>query len=101
MKTTIDGRRATQGEIDPGEYEFTTGPEERITITGGSVEIKLPGESEFRRCATGDMIVVPPASNFTIRATELASYDCIYIDSAPAGVPDEFDDDGDDIDDCR
>lgn len=98
MKTTIDERMATQGEIDPGEYEFTTGPEERITITRGSVEIKLPGELEFRRYATGDMIVISPASSFTIRATELVSYYCIYIDPQPAatgslGVPDEFDDD--------
>lgn len=112
IKTILGMRRATQGEIDPGEYEFTTTVEERITVTGGSLEVKLPGETDFRRYETGYVIEVPPNSSFTIRATEPATYDCIYVDimppivrrrqfddeyaTRPQYVPDEFDGDDDD-----
>lgn len=118
IKTILGMRRATQGEIDPGEYEFTTETEERITVTSGQLEVKLPGEADFRRYDTGYVIEVPPNSSFTLRATEPVTYDCIYVDimppivrrrqyddeypsepepgQQPQYVPDEFDGDDDD-----
>lgn len=109
-KTIIDGRRATQGEIDPGEYKFTTDSEEKFTVTGGAAEIKLENETEFRRYNTGEVAVIPPNSTFTIRVAKPVTYDCVYMDPQPPVVrpryvPDESDTwdgaDDDDRDDRR
>lgn len=78
--TEIDGRRATQGEIEPGEYVFPTSSEEHVTILGGSVEVRLPGTEEWMRFGPGQKFMVPAGKEFGIRTAELASYECLYFD---------------------
>jgi uncharacterized protein YaiE (UPF0345 family) len=57
-----NGRRATVGVIDAGEFHFGTDAPERMTVVSGELRAKLPGESALRG--------VPPArcSRFRARA---------------------------------
>ena len=51
-----NGRRATVGVIDAGEFHFGTDAPERMTVVSGEIWAKLPGEPAFRSFATGTSV---------------------------------------------
>jgi purine/pyrimidine-nucleoside phosphorylase len=68
---------ATVGVIEPGSYAFSTSTEERMTVTAGSLKVRLPG-SEWRSYTAGETFVVPPGISFEVEAAADASYICRY-----------------------
>jgi len=74
-----NGRRATVGVIDAGEFHFGTDAPERMTVVSGEIWAKLPGEPAFRSFATGTSFEVEGKSGFDVKATKPAAYLCEFI----------------------
>lgn len=68
---------ATAGAISPGEYEFDTSKKEIMTITSGSLHVKLPGKdwNTFKR---GQSFTIEAGNIFQVKADEDVSYICLY-----------------------
>jgi uncharacterized protein YaiE (UPF0345 family) len=73
-----DGTKKTLGIMLPGDYEFSTGDREVMEVLGGSMDVKLPGETAFRTYREGDSYVVPAKSSFSLVIREVADYCCSY-----------------------
>lgn len=76
-----DGERKTLGFMIQGEYTFSTGAQELMEVLGGSMDIKLPGETEFKTYGTGTSFTVPSQSSFDVKVKEYADYCCSYIEN--------------------
>jgi uncharacterized protein YaiE (UPF0345 family) len=74
-----NGRRATVGVVDPGEFHFSTGAAERMTVTSGELWAKLPGDSGFRAFPAGTSFEVPAKSGFDVKAAAPAAYLCEFL----------------------
>jgi purine/pyrimidine-nucleoside phosphorylase len=75
-----DGTKKTLGIMLPGTYEFSTGDREVMEVLGGSMDVKLPGETAFRTYREGDSYAVPAKSSFSLIVREVADYCCSYGD---------------------
>ncbi len=73
-----DGERKTLGFMLDGDYTFSTGAEELMEVLGGSMDIRLPGETEFTTYATGTSFVVPANEKFDVKVAAYADYCCSY-----------------------
>lgn len=69
---------ATVGVMAPGEYEFGTDTVEIMTVTSGSLDVKLPGAAEWKTFAAGASFTVPANVRFGVRAAGETSYLCLY-----------------------
>jgi uncharacterized protein YaiE (UPF0345 family) len=76
---SADGTRKTLGFVQAGEYEFTTGPAEYMQILGGSLELRLPGESGYIRYEQGASFTIPAGICFQIRTDSFGDYCCTYL----------------------
>jgi uncharacterized protein YaiE (UPF0345 family) len=74
-----NGRRATVGVIDVGEFHFGTDAAERMTVTSGELLAKLPGEAAFRAFPAGTAFEVPAKSGFDVKAAAPAAYLCEFL----------------------
>ncbi len=74
-----NGRRATVGVIDVGEFHFGTDAPERMTVVSGELLARLPGETTFRPFPAGTSFEVPGKSGFDVRAVEPAAYLCEFL----------------------
>ncbi len=74
-----NGRRATVGVIDVGEFHFGTEAPERMTVVSGELLARLPGETSFRPFPAGTTFEVPGKSGFDVRAVEPAAYLCEFL----------------------
>ncbi len=74
-----NGRRATVGVIDVGEFHFGTEAPERMTVISGELLARLPGETAFRPFPAGTTFEVPGKSGFDVRAVEPAAYLCEFL----------------------
>jgi len=68
---------ATAGVIATGEYEFDTSKKEIMTITSGSLDVKLP-DNEWKTCKSGESFTVEAGKIFQVRAKKEVSYICRY-----------------------
>ena len=75
---TIDGR-ATIGVITPGKFTFSTGAEEKIIITSGTLKAKLHGK-DWQSFSTNQSFIAPGNSAFDVEAAADVSYICYYKD---------------------
>lgn len=74
-----NGFRATVGVIDPGEYHFSTGAAERMTVTSGELRAKLPN-GEWKSYPAGTYFEVPANSGFDVQAVGgPAAYLCEFL----------------------
>lgn len=69
---------ATVGVIVPGEYEFDTSKKEIMSIISGVMEVKLPGQSEFKSYKAGTKFEVPSGKIFQVRCQKDVAYLCLY-----------------------
>ena len=76
-----DGEKQTLGVMQPGEYTFDTNEEEIMEMMSGELEIKLPGESEFRKLNTPESFNVPANSTFDLKIKTVTDYCCSYIEA--------------------
>jgi len=74
-----DGTKQTLGVMQPGEYTFDTKEAEIMEMMSGELEIKLPGETEFRKLNTPESFNVPANSEFDLKVTTVTDYCCSYI----------------------
>jgi purine/pyrimidine-nucleoside phosphorylase len=79
---TIDGFKATKGEIDPGTYSFATGSREKLKCTNGEFFVTLSGATEEIKVGFGEEIEIPGKSSFEIKVEGSlpSSYTCVYLD---------------------
>ena len=74
-----NGRRATVGVVDVGEFHFGTEAPERMTVISGELWVKPPGATAFRPYPAGTAFEVPGKSGFDVRAETPAAYLCEYL----------------------
>ncbi len=74
-----NGRRATVGVIDAGEFHFGTDAAERMTVVSGELWAKLPGEAAWRAFPAGTAFEVPAKSGIDVKAASPAAYLCEYL----------------------
>ncbi len=74
-----NGRRATAGVIDVGEFHFSTEASERMTVLSGELWAKLPGDSAWRSFPAGTVFEVPAKSGFDVKALAAAAYLCEFL----------------------
>lgn len=68
---------ATIGVITPGRYAFSTATEERMVITSGALNVKLPGE-DWKMVQTNQEFVIKENLSFEVEASLDVSYICYY-----------------------
>ncbi len=74
-----NGRRATAGVIDAGEFHFGTEAPERMTVVSGELWVKAPGASAFRPYPAGTVFEIPGKSGFDVKAEAAVAYLCEYL----------------------
>lgn len=74
-----DGTKKTLGIMLPGEYEFGTDAPELMEITAGSMDILLPGETEWQTITGGQSFNVPGNASFKLKVTDVSDYCCSYL----------------------
>ena len=74
-----NGRRATAGVIDVGEFHFGTDAAERMTVISGELWVKYAGDAAFRPYPAGSAFEVPQKSGFDVKATAPVAYLCEYL----------------------
>ncbi len=74
-----NGRRATAGVIDVGEFHFGTDAAERMTVVSGELLVKRAGEGAWVVYPAGTVFEVPAKSGFDVKATAPAAYLCEFL----------------------
>ncbi len=74
-----NGEKKTLGLMLPGEYEFNTEAKEIMEVLGGSMNVMLPGESDYSAYPEGTSFEIPAHSSFKLIIKEAADYCCSYI----------------------
>ncbi len=69
---------ATIGVMEAGEYEFGTSSVEIMTITGGTLEVMLPGETQWTSYPKGGVFNVAKDVKFKVKAKAPVAYHCQY-----------------------
>jgi len=68
---------ATIGVITPGKYMFSTATQERMVITSGALNVKLP-EEDWKMIQTDQEFVIKENLSFEVEAIQDVSYICYY-----------------------
>jgi len=74
-----NGEKQTLGIMMPGEYTFDTQEAEIMEMMSGELEIRLPGETEFKKLNTPESFNVPANSEFDLKIKTVTDYCCSYI----------------------
>lgn len=73
-----DEGRATCGVMAAGEYEFGTSTIEIMTVISGEMDVKLPGETEYKRYKKFESFEVAKDVKFGVRVESDTAYLCLY-----------------------
>lgn len=74
-----DGEKVTLGVMLPGEYTFSTGAKEIMSVLAGKAEVLLLDETTWNTYCEGDEFVVKENSSFQLKVVEVFDYLCAYI----------------------
>ncbi|MDF2630840.1 MAG: hypothetical protein K0R39_4671 [Symbiobacteriaceae bacterium] len=74
-----DGTRKTLGIMLPGDYEFGTAAAEIMEIQSGTLDLLLPGETEWAHLTGPCEFRVPAHSKFGLKIHTVTDYICSYI----------------------
>lgn len=76
----LDGAegKATVGVMAAGEYEFGTATVEIMTVISGEMQVKLPGETEWKVYKKTESFTVDKDVKFGVKVTEDTPYLCLY-----------------------
>ena len=69
---------ATVGVMAAGEYEFGTSQKEYMTVTSGSLTVKLPGSQDWQTFKAGETFEVAANTSFQVKVDVESSYLCKY-----------------------
>ncbi|HYH02742.1 MAG TPA: pyrimidine/purine nucleoside phosphorylase [Bacillota bacterium] len=73
-----DGNKKTLGIMLPGEYEFGTDSQELMEILSGSLNVLLPGHTDWQHFKDGDSFQVPANTRFKLKVVNVTDYCCSY-----------------------
>jgi purine/pyrimidine-nucleoside phosphorylase len=71
---------STVGVMAPGDYEFSTGKPEIMTVISGELEVKLPGNADWKKFAAGTKFEVEGNSKFQLKVVRDTAYLCEFVD---------------------
>ena len=74
-----DGSRKTLGIMAQGDYEFGTAEKEVMEILAGSLDVLLPGQTQWITINTGETFEVLAQSKFQLKVKSLTDYCCSYV----------------------
>lgn len=74
---TADGP-ATIGVMAIGEYEFGTSSKEFMTVTSGTMTVKLPESDEWKEFKQNETFIVEANDKFGVKVNEETAYLCLY-----------------------
>ncbi|NTZ39677.1 pyrimidine/purine nucleoside phosphorylase [Enterobacter sp. JMULE2] len=77
--TSSSTGRASVGVMAEGEYTFGIAEAEEMTVVSGALNVLLPGETEWKVYAAGQVFNVPAHSEFHLQVAEPTSYLCRYL----------------------
>jgi len=69
---------ATVGVMEAGDYEFGTSQKEVMTVVSGSMDVLLPGASEWATFAKGESFEIEANVKFQVRMSGQTAYFCTY-----------------------
>lgn len=69
---------ATIGIMAAGEYVFGTGSIEIMTVISGTMNVKLPGETEYKAYQKSESFRVEKDVKFGVKVSEDTPYLCVY-----------------------
>jgi hypothetical protein len=72
------GGEATIGVMAAGEYEFGTSTVEYMTVTNGKMNVKLPGQEEWKEYSEFETFTVDKDVKFKVKVDNDTSYRCLY-----------------------
>ena len=70
---------ATIGVMAAGEYEFGTSSIEIMMVVSGTLNVLLPGQSNWKSYTKGEKFEIGKGETFKDKAEETVGYFCIYI----------------------
>ena len=70
--------RATAGVMEVGEYEFGTSETELMKVVSGALEVRLPGEADFKTFPSGTEFNVEANVKFDVKVKTPTAYLCFY-----------------------
>lgn len=73
-----NGRAATVGVMEPGEYTFGTSQHETMRVIAGVLSAQLPGESGFTDYGAGAEFQIEAGVSFNVRLSAQVAYLCYY-----------------------
>lgn len=71
--------KASVGVMEVGEFTFTTGLAEEMTVISGAMNVLLPGSDGWQVFLPGEKFYVPAHSEFNLQVVEPTSYLCRYL----------------------
>lgn len=74
-----DESKVTLGFMIAGDYEFSTGAKEHMTVLNGSMRICLAND-DWQTISVGESFDVAANSSFKVVVDTFADYSCVYID---------------------
>jgi purine/pyrimidine-nucleoside phosphorylase len=74
----LPGGPATIGVMAAGEYNFGTSSVEYMTVTSGELQVKQPGETEWKSYKPFNTFVVAKGVTFKVKAETDTTYLCLY-----------------------
>jgi len=74
-----DGSTKSLGIMLPGEYTFGTDLKETMEIMAGELDVRLPGEIDFKTLSVPCSFEVPANSSFDLVIKAPTDYCCSYI----------------------
>ncbi len=77
LTLVTDQGRATVGVITPGKFTFSTSAQERMVITSGTLNVKLP-DGTRKTVGPNQEFMVEANASFDVEAAHDVSYLCYY-----------------------
>jgi uncharacterized protein YaiE (UPF0345 family) len=71
--------KATVGVIAPGGYTFGTTTVEVMTVVSGNMQVKLPGDMEWRNYGKSESFRVEKGVSFSVQVETDTPYHCLYL----------------------
>ncbi|MBF4570411.1 DUF1255 family protein [Plantibacter sp. VKM Ac-2880] len=71
---------ASIGVMAPGEYTFTTGKAEEMSVISGRLRVLLPNTSAWQDFGPDAQFSVPGSSSFQVHVEVATAYLCRYLD---------------------
>ena len=69
---------ATIGVMAKGEYEFGTSTVEYMTVTSGTMQVLLPGETDLKTYKEFETFMIEKDVKFKVKVESDTSYKCLY-----------------------